>query len=79
MHELETREDVKQFVNQYILTATETMELLNIARSRLNQLVRNERLISLKQVNNINLFWKPDVEKLNEELTVIRKKYRPFE
>lgn len=78
MHELETREDVKQFVNQYILTATETMELLNIARSRLNQLVRNERLISLKQVNNINLFWKPDVEKLNEELTVIRKKYRPF-
>lgn len=73
MHELETREDVKQFVNQYILTATETMELLNIARSRLNQLVRNERLISLKQVNNINLFWKPDVEKLNEELTVIRK------
>ncbi|MGD7000647.1 DNA-binding protein [Bacillus thuringiensis] len=78
MHELETREDVKQFVNQYILTATETMELLNIARSRLNQLVRNERLISLKQVNNINLFWKPDVEKLNEELTVIRKKYRSF-
>ncbi|MFE6140090.1 DNA-binding protein [Bacillus sp. NPDC057893] len=79
MYELETKEDVKQFVNEYILTAAEVMELLNIARARLNQLVKTERLIPLKQVNNVNLFWKPDVEKLGEELTVLRKKYRPFE
>lgn len=79
MHELQTKEDVKQFVNEYILTAAEAMELLDLARSRLNKLVRDGRLIPLKQVNNINLFWKPDVEKLNEELIVLRKKYRPFE
>ncbi|MEH6935832.1 DNA-binding protein [Bacillus sp. MYb209] len=75
MYELETREDVKQFVDGYILTAAEVMELLNIARARLNQLVKTERLIPLKQVNKVNLFWKPDVEKLGEELTVLRKKY----
>ncbi|EJQ92964.1 hypothetical protein BWGOE3_25190 [Bacillus mycoides] len=75
MYELETREDVKQFVDEYILTAAEVLELLNITRSRLNQLVKTERLIPLKQVTIVSLFWKPDVEKLGEELTVLRKKY----
>lgn len=75
MYELETREDIKQFVDEYILTAAEVLELLNITRSRLNQLVKTERLIPLKQVTIVSLFWKPDVEKLGEELTVLRKKY----
>lgn len=75
MYQLETREDVKQFVDEYILTAAEVLELLNITRSRLNQLVKTERLIPLKQVTIVSLFWKPDVEKLGEELTVLRKKY----
>ncbi|WP_261797495.1 DNA-binding protein [Bacillus sp. COPE52] len=64
MHELGTREDVKQFVNEYILTSAEVLELLNITRSRLNQLVKTERLIPLKQVTIVSLYGKPDVEKI---------------
>ncbi|PFZ80050.1 DNA-binding protein [Bacillus toyonensis] len=77
MHELGTREDVKQFVNEYILTSAEVLELLNITLSRLNQLVKTERLIPLKQVTIVSLYGKPDVEKLGEELNVLRKKYYP--
>lgn len=75
MHELQTKEDVKQFVNEYILTSAEVLELLDISRSRLNQLIKAERLIPLKQVKIVSLFWKPDVEKLGEELSPLRKKY----
>ncbi|MED1107719.1 DNA-binding protein [Bacillus paramycoides] len=77
MHELQTKEDVKEFLNEYILTSAEVLELLNITRSRLNQLVKTERLIPLKQVKIVSLFWKPDVEKLGEELSPLRKKYYP--
>ncbi|PFE98752.1 DNA-binding protein [Bacillus thuringiensis] len=77
MYELQTKEDVKLFVNENILTSAEVLELLNITRSRLNQLVKAERLIPLKQVKIVSLFWKPDVEKLGEELSPLRQKYYP--
>ncbi|AKR13350.1 MULTISPECIES: DNA-binding protein [Bacillus] len=77
MSEFQTKEEAKQFVDEYILTSSEVLELLDISRSRLNQLIKAERLIPLKQVKIVSLFWKPDVEKLGEELSPLRQKYYP--
>ncbi|WP_458894027.1 DNA-binding protein [Bacillus cereus] len=77
MYELKSEEDIKKIVIDYVLTTSEVLELLNVSRPRLNELVKKERIIPLKQTKNMSLFWRSDVEKLNEELTVLRKKYGP--
>ncbi|HDR7164546.1 TPA: DNA-binding protein [Bacillus cereus] len=77
MYELKSEEDIKKIVIDHVLTTSEVLELLNVSRPRLNELVKKERIIPLKQTKNMSLFWRSDVEKLNEELTVLRKKYGP--
>ncbi len=77
MYELKSEEDIKKIVNDYVLTTSEVLELMNVSRPRLNELVKKERIIPLKQTKNMSLFWRSDVEKLNEELVVLRKKYGP--
>ncbi|HDR7068270.1 DNA-binding protein [Bacillus cereus] len=77
MYELKSKEDIEKFVNDHILTTSEAMEILNVNRARLNVLVKKERIIPLKQMKNMSLFWRSDVEKLSEELAVLRKKYGP--
>ncbi|HDX9636763.1 MULTISPECIES: DNA-binding protein [Bacillus cereus group] len=77
MYELKSEEDIKKIVINHVLTTSEVLELLNVSRPRLNELVKKERIIPLKQTKNMSLFWRADVEKLNEELTVLRKKYGP--
>ncbi|MDC2863799.1 helix-turn-helix domain-containing protein [Bacillus sp. BP-3] len=73
------RKELADFVNSDILIGSEAMELLNISRPRLNKLVKDGRIIPLKQEKSISLFLREDVEKLAEELAALRKKYRPFE
>lgn len=77
MYELKSEEDIKKIVIDHVLTTSEVLELLNVSRPRLNELVKKERIIPLKQTKNMSLFWRSDVKKLNEELTVLRKKYGP--
>ncbi|MHA4096372.1 DNA-binding protein [Bacillus cereus] len=77
MYELKSEEDIKKIVIDHVLTTSEVLEILNVSRPRLNELVKKERIIPLKQTKNMSLFWTSDVEKLNEELTVLRKKYGP--
>ncbi len=77
MYELKSEEDIKKIITDHVLTTSEVLELLNVSRPRLNELVKKERIIPLKQTKNMSLFWRSDVEKLNEELTVLRKKYGP--
>ncbi|HDW8008473.1 MULTISPECIES: helix-turn-helix transcriptional regulator [Bacteria] len=78
MYELKNKEDVEKFVNEYILTTSEVLEILNISRPRLNELVNKKgRIVPLKQTKNMSLFWKSDVEQLEKELVELRKKYGP--
>ncbi len=77
MYELKSEEDIKKIVINHVLTTSEVLELLNVSRPRLNELVKKERIIPLKQTKNMSLFWRADVEKLNEELALLRKKYGP--
>lgn len=47
--------------------AMEVMEVMNINRSRLNVLVKDGRIILLKQTKNMRLFLKSDAEQLGIE------------
>ena len=48
------------------------MEVIKINRSRLNVLVKDGRIISLKRAKDMNLFQKCDAEQLEKELAVSR-------
>ncbi|MBH0358136.1 DNA-binding protein [Bacillus toyonensis] len=58
----------------FILITSEAMEVMNINRSRLNVLVKDGRIIPLKQTKNMRLFLKSDAEQLGKELAVSRTK-----
>ncbi|MGE6503550.1 DNA-binding protein [Bacillus wiedmannii] len=58
----------------FILITSEAMEVMNINRSRLNVLVKDGRIILLKQTKNMRLFLKSDADQLGKELAVSRTK-----
>jgi predicted site-specific integrase-resolvase len=51
-----------------ILGSHEVQEMLLINRQRLNVIVKNGKLKPIKELKNEKLFYKPDVEKLMQEM-----------
>lgn len=51
-----------------ILGSHEVQEMLCINRQRLNVIVKNGKLKPIKELKNEKLFYKPDVEKLKQEM-----------
>lgn len=51
-----------------ILGSHEVQEMLMINRQRLNVIVKNGKLKPIKELKNEKLFYKPDVEKLKQEM-----------
>ncbi|OOR18188.1 MULTISPECIES: helix-turn-helix domain-containing protein [Bacillus cereus group] len=74
-----SREEIEKLVNQVVLTANETANLLDVTTQRLHVLVKQGRLIPIKVVDRVSLYFREDVEKLAEELEGLRGKYRPYE
>ncbi|MEM5644744.1 helix-turn-helix domain-containing protein [Bacillus cereus] len=73
------REEIEKLVHQTVLTANETANLLDVTTQRLHVLVKQGRLVPLKVVDRVSLYFREDVEKLAEELGSLRGKYRPYE
>ncbi|MGG1675499.1 helix-turn-helix domain-containing protein [Neobacillus sp. NRS-1170] len=71
--------DKRKFVETEILTTPEAMELLEVSRGRLNQLVNQGKLNPVKKSGAITLFLKDDLIEKKKELVELRKKYRPFD
>ncbi|MGU3373011.1 hypothetical protein [Bacillus mycoides] len=44
------------YIMSFILITSEAMEVMNMNRSRLNVLVKDGRIISLKRAKDMNLF-----------------------
>lgn len=74
-----SREEIEKLVNQVVLTANETANLLDVTTQRLHVLVKQRRLVPIKVVDRVSLYFREDVEKLAEELEGLRGKYRPYE
>ncbi len=74
-----SREEIEKLVNQVVLTANETSNLLDVTTQRLHVLVKQGRLVPIKVVDRVSLYFREDVEKLAEELEQLRGKFRPYE
>jgi hypothetical protein len=59
-----TKENIKDF----ILGSTEVQEMLLINRQRLSALVLANKLQPIKELKKEMLFWRPDVERLKNEM-----------
>lgn len=62
MYSFTTDEDLKQFITDNIISTSEAAELLGCSRQYINQLVKENKLVPIKKVNYITLFFKSDVE-----------------
>ncbi len=48
MYELKSEEDIKKIVIDHVLTTSEVLEILNVSRPRLNELVKKEQDYPIK-------------------------------
>lgn len=69
----------RKIAQEVVLTAPETAHVLGVTTQRLHALVKQGRLTPLKVSNRVAVYFRPDVEKLAEELVPLREKFRPFE
>ncbi|PEB97164.1 DNA-binding protein [Bacillus cereus] len=69
----------RKLAQENVLTAPETAHVLGVTIQRLHALVKQGRLTPLKVSNRIAIYFRPDVQKLAEELGQLREKYRPYE
>jgi ethanolamine transporter EutH len=74
-----SEEDKRKIAQEVVLTAPETANVLGVTTQRLHTLVKQGRITPLKVSNRIAVYFRPDVEKLAEELAPLREKFRPFE
>ena len=61
-------EETKALLVENILGSHEVQDALCINRSRLNALVKGGKLNPIKELRSENIFWKPEVEKLMQEM-----------
>lgn len=65
-------------MNEVIDTA-EAMEILDISRPRINQLMKQGKLVPARKLNCVSLFFREDVIAKANELAERRAKYRPYD
>ncbi|MEK3933998.1 DNA-binding protein [Sporosarcina sp. FSL W7-1349] len=72
-----TTEELLDFLKEELLSAAEAAEVLDISKARLGQLVKDGKLIAVKE--QPKMFLKSVVLEKKEELESLRKKYRPYD
>lgn len=70
-------DELLEFLNEELLSATEAAEVLGISKARLGQLVKDGKLLAAKEQPKV--FLRSTVLEKKEELESLRKKYRPYE
>ena len=76
-YEFKTTEELLEFLDKELLSGAEAEELLDISKARLGKLVKDGKLLVVKEQPKI--FLKSIVLDKKEELESLRKKYRPYE
>lgn len=70
--------DIKQFIEEEILTSAEVMAILEISRARLSILVKEGKITPVK-TGTVNLFLMDDVLDRLEKSVELKLKYKPKE
>ncbi|WP_028400350.1 helix-turn-helix domain-containing protein [Ectobacillus panaciterrae] len=71
--------DKRQFIRDEVLTTPEAQELLGISRARMSTMIKSGKITPIKKSGAISLFLREDLVEKKEEMTELRKKYRPWE
>lgn len=77
-YQLNSRQEVEDFVRNEVLTAPEAIEILGITRARMSQLIKQGKITPVKKLDKVSLFLRVDVEEKRKELEALREKYRPY-
>ncbi|MBG9520235.1 MULTISPECIES: helix-turn-helix domain-containing protein [Bacillus cereus group] len=77
-YDLKSREEVEDFIRNEVLTAPEAIEILDITRARMSQLIKQGKITPVKKLDKVSLFLRADVEEKRKELEVLREKYQPY-
>lgn len=78
-YNLDTREKIEQFIISEVLTTSEVMQILDISRQRISQLIKSDKLVPIKKLRGDSLFLREDINRKKVELEEARKKYRPYD
>ena len=62
MYKFNNENELKNFISNNIISTTEATKILNCSRQYINQLVKENKLVPIKKINYITLFFKSDVE-----------------
>lgn len=79
MRNFKSDDELKAFIHDEVLTTSEAQEYLKVSRETLSSLVKRGKLIPVKKVGRVTLFWKDDLKQRKEESEQLRPKYRPYE
>ncbi|WP_020062172.1 hypothetical protein [Bacillus sp. 123MFChir2] len=61
MYKFETKEELIGFINDEIVNTSEALDILECSRQYLNKLVKEEKLIPIKETVRDRLFFKQDI------------------
>lgn len=76
-YKFKSTEELFEFLNEELLSAAEAIEILDISKVRLGKLVKDGKLIAVKE--QPKMFLKSMILEKKEELELLRKKYRPYD
>jgi len=76
-YKFKSTEELLEFLNEELLSAAEAIEILDISKVRLGKLVKDGKLIAVKE--QPKMFLKSMILEKKEELELLRKKYRPYD
>ncbi|TCT23403.1 AlpA family transcriptional regulator [Melghiribacillus thermohalophilus] len=77
--QLNSREEVEEFVRNEVLTTSEAIKILGISRQAMSNKIRDGKIKPVKKLRGDSLFLRSDIEEKKRELEVLRKKYRPYD
>ncbi|MEH7539778.1 helix-turn-helix transcriptional regulator [Bacillus thuringiensis] len=63
MFKFETKEQLTKFIQDEILNSSEALDILGCSRQYLNKLVKEGKLIPIKETTRDKLFYKQDIVK----------------
>ncbi|MBK5450906.1 DNA-binding protein [Bacillus sp. TH22] len=61
MFNFETKEQLTKFIQDEILNSSEALDILGCSRQYLNKLIKEEKLIPIKETRRDRLFYKQDI------------------
>ena len=76
-YKFSSTKELLDFLENELLSAAEAIEILEISKTRLGQMVKDGKLVPVKQ--QPKMFLKSMLIEKKKELEILRKKYRPYD